>query len=796
MRHLFSKIAPLCVIVMLLPQVSSGYTISGEITGGLYMQGITFVGAYSELPDTMNISPYCTIVPFGNGNYFINDVPEDHYIILAFQDLNGNFFPDPGDYIGYYGGLPPEVIYLNSNMSGADIEIAAQPEGYISGDISYSGGETGPTFVEVFDNPNFLGSPVSFGILHYFEPSIMIFSFDGNGYYEDYVPAGTYYLRAYMDLDFSFTPDPGEPYGEYRDAGGLIPVTIDSAQQITGINFALDPPIITVNPTAFYVTLVQGDSATETLTIGNMGESDLEFDIELSYSAPGTDELGDVIRTIPAPSYGITGLAYVDGSLWAASDYYWPPIFYELDPEDGTVLSQFSFYSDGFVDITYDGSGGFWLVDWDNDVSHLDMEGNQLSYFYLYGYPRSICWDGEYLWIGREYYDYFAQVDTLGNIIRTVDYYYPIDYPRGAEWVEAHPEGHMWVADYGSEEICQLNVQGDEIEIIQQFTTPTYNEPYGITHDGENLWISGYGDSEIYLVDDGIIEYCWLSIAPASGTVSPGGAVDVSVNIDASETEPGDYELCMVINSNDVVNPEFVVPVYLTVLPDSTFAVGASPINPPIIIPEVGGSFDYIVSVMNTYPTPQTFDIWTYILLPGAGMVGPIILLEDVTRPGNSVIERERTQAVPGAAPGGIYTYYACLGDHPWVVTSVDSFTFEKLGGADGYLGIPSDWICTGEPFAGEALSSLHSSSFILHPSYPNPFNPETVISFELPVASFVELVVYDIQGREVARLVDGLQPAGVYEAVFDGSQLASGVYFARLTANNFHQTQKLLLIK
>ena len=85
---------------------------------------------------------------------------------------------------------------------------------------------------------------------------------------------------------------------------------------------------------------------------------------------------------------------------------------------------------------------------------------------------------------------------------------------------------------------------------------------------------------------------------------------------------------------------------------------------------------------------------------------------------------------------------------------------------------------------------------FALLPAYPNPFNPSTVLSFELPDASFVELIIYDIQGREVARLMDGFRSAGVHEAVFDGGELASGVYFAKLTAVDYQQTQKLLLIK
>jgi len=91
--------------------------------------------------------------------------------------------------------------------------------------------------------------------------------------------------------------------------------------------------------------------------------------------------------------------------------------------------------------------------------------------------------------------------------------------------------------------------------------------------------------------------------------------------------------------------------------------------------------------------------------------------------------------------------------------------------------------------------SSSIPKAFSLSPAYPNPFNSMTTISFELQAASFVTLMVYDVMGREVARIVNGWRYSGAHNVSFDGSELSSGIYFARLTADNFHQTQKLLLI-
>jgi hypothetical protein len=72
---------------------------------------------------------------------------------------------------------------------------------------------------------------------------------------------------------------------------------------------------------------------------------------------------------------------------------------------------------------------------------------------------------------------------------------------------------------------------------------------------------------------------------------------------------------------------------------------------------------------------------------------------------------------------------------------------------------------------------------FAASQNYPNPFNPSTVIRYQLPAASFVKLVVYDIMGREVAILAEGMKNTGYYTSTFDGSRFASGIYFARLTA-------------
>ena len=80
--------------------------------------------------------------------------------------------------------------------------------------------------------------------------------------------------------------------------------------------------------------------------------------------------------------------------------------------------------------------------------------------------------------------------------------------------------------------------------------------------------------------------------------------------------------------------------------------------------------------------------------------------------------------------------------------------------------------------------------------NYPNPSNPASQIKFQVPADAKVTLKVYDIQGREIKTLIDSYLAAGYYSADFDGTNIASGIYFYRLNAEGFSKTLKLILIK
>jgi hypothetical protein len=83
-----------------------------------------------------------------------------------------------------------------------------------------------------------------------------------------------------------------------------------------------------------------------------------------------------------------------------------------------------------------------------------------------------------------------------------------------------------------------------------------------------------------------------------------------------------------------------------------------------------------------------------------------------------------------------------------------------------------------------------------LEQNYPNPFNPSTTIKFSIPEKSTVELTIYNQLGELIQTLINEEKSTSTYEITFNGQDLASGIYFYQIKANNFVSTKKLVLLK
>ena len=230
--------------------------------------------------------------------------------------------------------------------------------------------------------------------------------------------------------------------------------------------------------------------------------------------------------------------------------------------------------------------------------------------------------------------------------------------------------------------------------------------------------------------------------------------------------------------------------------PPPLVSVLLTPQSASIQIPPGGGSFSFDVEIGSGDSLNYIIDASTDVTLPNSSAY-PLILRPNINlQAGSSISREDLTQFVPANAPAGWYSYNALVLDNNTMqVLAVDSFAFEKLAG-EGEALHDYGWELFGwdEPLP---LSSIEYPSEVkLYQNVPNPFNPSTVIRFELRVASEVKLTVYDLTGREAVVLVDEYRQAGGYEITFDGTDLSSGMYFAKLEAGNITKSMKMLLLK
>jgi hypothetical protein len=124
------------------------------------------------------------------------------------------------------------------------------------------------------------------------------------------------------------------------------------------------------------------------------------------------------------------------------------------------------------------------------------------------------------------------------------------------------------------------------------------------------------------------------------------------------------------------------------------------------------------------------------------------------------------------------------------------------IAGSIWNLVLPTDaWLVkTGPDTSATHAPSIewvsHPMDFALHPAYPNPFNPTTTISFNLPFQAKVSMNIYNILGQRVAVLMNGYAAPGIHRLLWDASDLPSGLYFVRMESGKSMQTQKVVMLK
>jgi len=221
--------------------------------------------------------------------------------------------------------------------------------------------------------------------------------------------------------------------------------------------------------------------------------------------------------------------------------------------------------------------------------------------------------------------------------------------------------------------------------------------------------------------------------------------------------------------------PDFLYYIKPTINPEPTFSIKppADTVTPsaPTGLTLTAGD----VSANAVWNSNQEFDMYYYLIYRNTELnTGTAALVDSVFHPDTTFTNTGLTNGVK---------YYF------WI-KAVDRFCINRISD----FSLPDSVIPTSVGISNPTTEI--PNKYALHQNYPNPFNPVTNIQFDLPEASFVTIVIYDMLGREVERLIDEKKSAGRYVISWNAGNLSSGVYIYKMTTNKFTDTRKLTLIK
>ncbi|MBD3169770.1 MAG: T9SS type A sorting domain-containing protein [candidate division Zixibacteria bacterium] len=286
-----------------------------------------------------------------------------------------------------------------------------------------------------------------------------------------------------------------------------------------------------------------------------------------------------------------------------------------------------------------------------------------------------------------------------------------------------------------------------------------------LTVDNRDPQIKYYTDSQGYFTMLVPADSSWDIICEATGDYKSD-----TVNVSVAE--------------NDTTFQDF----YLS-LPD--VVISMIPHEDPVEL-RPGESFSFIGTIENLSDSQQNVDVWVMLKLPGGNIYGPVKEFHNLNlNPGQQLTAWNAVQDVPSFAPLGTYDYISHVGQYPDETFDTYQFPFTLIAGrVEGTDG----WNLHGW-FGDEQDSNLPLENK-LYPNYPNPFNAQTSIGFDLAVSGQVSLKVYNLNGQIIETLVDGHLTAGKHTVNWDADKYSSGIYFYKLKTGEIESVRKMSLIK
>ncbi len=237
----------------------------------------------------------------------------------------------------------------------------------------------------------------------------------------------------------------------------------------------------------------------------------------------------------------------------------------------------------------------------------------------------------------------------------------------------------------------------------------------------------------------------------------------------------------------------------------SPIVLDLTPATEPVIVPR-GQAFAYNLMIESFVEVPVTAYFWTSAVLPSGNTFGPVYSTQIPFTPGLTIVVNQIQQMVPNFAPLGEYQWVANIGPNPNQPAYIsDSFPFTVVAPTvTGMNSTATGWATNGnerilEALNGSPVASAKSSipdAFSLSSAWPNPFNPSTTLTLDLPESAELTVAVYNVTGQQVAELAHGSYAAGSHTLTFDAANLSAGVYFVRASAGPWNAVRKIVLLK